>query len=204
MTSPVLPHVVLDANVLLHVYLRDLLLTDALLRRWRVRWTDPILAEVRRTIVGKGWMGEEAVAALLAAMRRTFPRAAITGYESLEGKMTNDPKDRHVAAAAAFVGADIVTFNLRHFRPRDLAPHGIIAIHPDAFLVRLHAHAPASLAASIRAQATQRRHPPLTADAYLDKLAGPVPDFARAMRATLRERNGPNRSGANRQEGEKG
>jgi len=35
--------------------------------------------------------------------------------------MTNDEKDRHVAAAAVYGEAPIIlTFNLRHFRPEHL------------------------------------------------------------------------------------
>lgn len=36
----------------------------------------------------------------IAHMARSFPDALVTGYESLIDGMTNDPKDRHVLAAA--------------------------------------------------------------------------------------------------------
>lgn len=36
----------------------------------------------------------------------------------------------------------IVTFNLRHFREEHLLPWGITAVHPDRFLVSLHAQEP--------------------------------------------------------------
>ncbi|MGA2741259.1 MAG: hypothetical protein ABSG65_27945 [Bryobacteraceae bacterium] len=53
--------------------------------------------------------------------------------------MTNDPKDRHVLAAAVQCSAPIiVTLNLRHFRPEHLNPWGIVALAPDAFLVALY------------------------------------------------------------------
>jgi predicted nucleic acid-binding protein len=49
-------------------------------------------------------------------MTRSFPDALVPGYESLVDGMTNDPKDRHVLAAAVRANAEvIVTFNRRDF-----------------------------------------------------------------------------------------
>ena len=45
-------------------------------------------------------VGEERAARLIAAMRRAFPEAIVTGYAPLVDAMTNDLKDRHVVAAA--------------------------------------------------------------------------------------------------------
>jgi predicted nucleic acid-binding protein len=47
-------------------------------------------------------------------MRTSFPDASVTGHETLIDGMRNDPKDRHVLAAAVRGNAEvIVTFNLR-------------------------------------------------------------------------------------------
>ncbi len=55
--------------------------------------------------------------------------------------MTNDPKDRHVVAAAVHCDADIiVTSNLRDFPSAALLHYDITAFHPDAFLLRLYRH----------------------------------------------------------------
>jgi len=97
--------------------------------------------------------------------------------------MTNDPNDRHVAAAAVWAGAEIATFNLRHFRPADLGPFGIRALHPDAFLMGLYPAQADTLATIVREQAAQRTDPPLALAAYLDKLITPLPRFAAAIRA---------------------
>ena len=49
-------------------------------------------------------------------MNGAFPDALVVGYEALIGKMVNDPKDRHVLAAAVRGGAEVlVTENLRDF-----------------------------------------------------------------------------------------
>lgn len=124
------PHVVLDANVIVQGRVRGLLLDAAAAKLCRVRWTEAILTEARRAAIGDLGHDPAAVDALLAALRRHFPRAAIAGYESLVDAMMNDPKDQHVAAAAAHARANVVTFNLRHFRPEHLAPFGVRALSP--------------------------------------------------------------------------
>lgn len=177
------PHVVLDANVIVQGRMRDLLLDAAAAKLCRVRWTEAILVEAQRTFIGDLGRDHNQVDALLAAMRRHFPRAAITGYESLVNAMTNDPKDRHVAAAAVQVGANVVTFNLRHFRPEHLAPFGVNALSPDAFLVDLYDVHSDSLAGIVREQAAQRQNPSLSVAAYLASLATLLPRFVAAMQA---------------------
>ncbi|MDO5705756.1 MAG: PIN domain-containing protein, partial [Paracoccus sp. (in: a-proteobacteria)] len=57
-----------------------------------------------------------------------------------------DPADLHVLAAAIDADAPlIVTLNLRDFPQRVLAPLGIRALHPDAFLLDLHRSAPQAM-----------------------------------------------------------
>jgi hypothetical protein len=61
-------------------------------------------------------------------MRRHFPEAMVSGYEELIDQMDNDPKDRHVLAAAVVAGAEfIVTANLRDFPARALEPRAVEA-----------------------------------------------------------------------------
>jgi hypothetical protein len=72
----------------------------------------------------------------IANMSRSFPDAMVTGYESLVDGMANDPKDRHVLAAAVRANAEvIVTFNIRDFPEPALKPYDITAVHPDDFLL---------------------------------------------------------------------
>ena len=69
-------------------------------------------------------------------LHKAFPEAWVEGYKTLEGGLTNDPKDRHVLAAAIKSGAQtIVTFNLKDFQSKCIDPFDIEVIHPDHFLV---------------------------------------------------------------------
>lgn len=66
-------------------------------------------------------------------MRAAFPNASVNGYQHLIAAMTNDAKDRHVAAAAVRGNAAlIVTANLRDFPPAALEQYDIEAVHEDA------------------------------------------------------------------------
>ena len=62
--------------------------------------------------------------AQLAAIRKHFPEALVTGYEPLIEALTlPDPDDRHVLAAAILCGAQqIITENLADFPEDALAP----------------------------------------------------------------------------------
>jgi len=177
------PQIVLDANVIVQALVRDLLLDADAHGLCRVRWTEAILAEAQQTLIGDFGRDPVRIDALLAAMRQHFPRAAIVGYEARIAAMSNDPKDRHVAAAAVRVGAEIATFNLRHFRSADFAPFAVRALHPDALLMELYPAHPVIFATIVREQAAQRTDPPLVLTAYRDKLVVPLPRFAATIHA---------------------
>jgi hypothetical protein len=50
--------------------------------------------------------------------------------------MTNDPKDRHVLAAAVRCGAhSIVSNNVKHFPQESLAPYGLECLTADGFIM---------------------------------------------------------------------
>jgi hypothetical protein len=67
-------------------------------------------------------------------MESMFPDALVTGYDDLIASMTNDPKDRHVLAAAVKCGAQsIVSNNVRHFPQESLSPYGLECLTADAF-----------------------------------------------------------------------
>lgn len=174
-----------DANVLVPLSVRDTILRAAESGLCQVRWTDAILAEVERTLVRQRLTTAAQAARLLEVMRTAFPDAPITGYEPAIERMTNDPKDRHVTAAAWRAQVDvIVTSNLRDFRERELAPFNLRAIHPDDLLLRLFRTDPDMMLGILRQQEHDRRKPPQTLGEILDGLAVNVPRFV----ATIRER----------------
>jgi predicted nucleic acid-binding protein len=125
---------VLDANVLYPFSLRDTLLRLAELELFTPLWSTRILEEMRRTLVEHRITAEQADR-IKEAMRQAFEEAEVDPdeIERLEPAMTNDPKDRHVVAAA--VAADsglIVTFDLDDFPVAACEPVGVEAIHRDA------------------------------------------------------------------------
>lgn len=119
-------------------------------------------------------------------MRRAFPAAEVSpaAIARLVPRMTNEPKDRHVlaAAVASSTGA-VVTFNLRHFPVDACESFGVEAVHPDRFLAGLHDLDAGAVVAAIRAQAAALRRPPVSAAELIAMLerAG-VPDFAARLR----------------------
>ena len=143
--------VVLDANVLFPFTLRDTLLRAAAADFYQLRWSSEILEEMAANLVSSSTMSAGKAARLRATMERAFPEAGVSGYEPLVAAMRNDPKDRHVAAAALEAGAQvIVTSNLRHFTQ---LPEGIDAQPPDQFLSNLFNLDPEGFIELLREQA---------------------------------------------------
>jgi hypothetical protein len=120
---------------------------------------------------------------LIDQLEHHFPEAQVTGYEKLIGVMTNDPKDRHVAAAAVHSSAQvIVTSNLRDFPEASLRKWRIEARHPDEFLVDLLGHHPAAIVSKLRDQAATIGR---TIPQLLQTLQIGVPRFAGIIGARL-------------------
>ncbi len=96
-------------------------------------------------------------------MASAFPEAMVTGHESMVDSMENDPKDRHVLAAAVHSDCEVVvTFNLQDFPASALAPHGLVAVHPDGFLLdQVDLYWPA-VRQALRRQAASTARPHLT------------------------------------------
>ncbi|CAM3349298.1 PIN domain-containing protein [Stackebrandtia soli] len=115
-------------------YLCDTLLSLAEECAYRPLWSVDILTELRRNLATR--IPQEAADRRIAQMRRYFRDAEVTGYEPLISDMPNDPKDRHVLAAAICGGAEvIVTANGSDFKAKDLQPYHIEAVSPDDFLL---------------------------------------------------------------------
>ena len=163
--------------------LRDVLLRAAEAELYRLRWSDAILDELARNLREERGLTEEQARHLLTEMRRSFPEAAVTGYERLAESMTNHPGDRHVLAAAVYASAQvIITDNLRDFPDDALAPFDIEAQTPDEFLVSLFDRHPDEMARIILALNAARRKPPEPLAATLNRLAKSAPRFVALLR----------------------
>jgi predicted nucleic acid-binding protein len=122
--------VVLDTCVLFPDYLRDTLLRLAEAEIYEPLWSADILEELRRNVAAK--MPEVKAKRLVEVMAESFPHSAVTGYATLVPDMRNDPKDRHVLAAAVCGEAHaIVTRNLRDFPAEASEPYDIEVLSPD-------------------------------------------------------------------------
>jgi predicted nucleic acid-binding protein len=172
----------LDASVIIPAPLNDTLLLAAEDRLYRVVRSDDTLEEVERNLAAAGLTTPAQAARRIAAMRRAFPRSAATGCRSLIERMTNHPKDRHVVAAAVATGVTvIVTINLRDFREKALAPHGIVAQLPDEFLLARDDRAADRMTAIVARQASILRQPSMTPLDVLDHLSPCAPRFAKRL-----------------------
>lgn len=126
--------VILDTCVLYPSYLRDTLLRLATAETYRPLWSQHIIDELSRNLEQRLEPGKTEV--LVNAMTTHFGDAMVSGYDPLIPAMTNDPKDRHVLAAAVRANASgIVTFNLSDFPSESVKPLEIDVLHPDEFLL---------------------------------------------------------------------
>lgn len=177
----------LDTCVLYPAYLCDTLLRLAEAAAYRPLWSAEVLDELRRNLIERN-IPAERVERRLANMTRSFPDALISGYESLVDGMTNDPKDRHVLAAAVRSNAEVlVTFNTRDFPEPALKPYDVAVIHPDEFLLDQLDLYPGVTLEVLRQQAASYRRVPNTVPGILSLLerAG-VQQFAAEVRRHLR------------------
>ncbi len=135
--------VLADANVLYSRVLRDYLLYAADEEIISISWSELILGEVTRHLVGNvPGFTEESGRRLTSAMNAAFPLAQVEpGAEQqrrLEGFVLPDEGDRHVLAAALAAEATVLcTANTRDF-PEDIAAFlGVEVMTPDALLIVL-------------------------------------------------------------------
>lgn len=163
---------VYDACVLYPAPLRDFLIRLALTGAFRARWTERIHDEWMRAVLLKYPDRAEALTRTRQLMNDAVPDCLVDGYEAIaQGITLPDPDDVHVLAAAIRCGASvIVTFNLKDFPAKVLAPYGIEAQHPDEFADYLFDLHPAVVVEAASRQRASLKHPPMDVDRYLDNL----------------------------------
>ena len=163
----------LDANVLYPAGLRDVLLRLADQYLYAPLWSADIHAEwMRSLLLDRPDLDAAVLERTRAVMDEYFPDAVVTGYEpSAAGLGLPDAGDRHVLAAAIRGQADvIVTGNLRDFPVGRLAPHGLVAQHPDTFVSGLFEADPGAVLAAVRGHRAALRNPPRSAADHLAAL----------------------------------
>nr|WP_255692675.1 PIN domain-containing protein [Luteimonas sp. XNQY3] len=163
----------MDANVLYPAPLRDLLLQLAVTDLFKAKWTADIHREwIEALLRNEPQRDRAALERTRDLMDRATRDNLVEGYQALIPVLTlPDPDDRHVLAAAIVGRCDvIVTQNLVDFPATALAPFGVDAQHPDAFLVN-HLHlAPGVFCASVRKVRARLKNPPYSVDEHLSTL----------------------------------
>lgn len=134
------PIAVLDACVLYPAPLRDFLTHLTLLDAFGARRTEEIHDEwIGNLLANRPDLKLEQLERTRRLMNAHTRDAIVENYDNLiESLELPDPNDRHVLAAAIRAEASvIVTFNLRDFPAKNLAPFQIEAVHPGAFAASL-------------------------------------------------------------------
>jgi predicted nucleic acid-binding protein len=164
----------LDTCVLLKPYLCDTLLSLAEAGGYCPLWSADVIAELRRNLLKRG-LKDAQVDHRLDQMTRCFPDAEVLGYRRLIPTMTNEPKDRHVLAAAVRGGAAIlVTENRRDFPAAASDPYDLEVLHQDEFLLDQLDLSPGTVLAALHQQVSRYRRAPRTVAELLTTLASPA------------------------------
>ncbi len=180
--------VVLDANFLFSARLRDLWLELATQGVTKLRFSDQIDREWTEALTRARPELSEAISRTASLMKVAFARDYIPDDElnAFPALGLPDTADEHVARAALASGAMIVTLNLAHFPTGVLDQHGLIAMSPDAALLRLAGDEPDRVLRAVCDIRSRLKSPPLSASEYAGGFepAG-CPDFAEWMRRRL-------------------
>jgi hypothetical protein len=92
---------------------------------------------------------------------------------------TNEPKDRHVVAAAIRGPCELIlTFNLKDFPEAALAPWSVAARHPQDYLLVLYEMEPSQVLACLGQIAGRRR---LEIEDVLIRLGRSIPLFSQRL-----------------------
>ena len=152
------------------------------------RWRETILEETHRALITKIGLDEQRATRRRSAMEAAFPEAEVVGFETHIEGLECHPKDRHVLAAAIAGEADvIVTFNVRDFPDNACQPHGVVAMHPEQYLLEFLASDREATMRAIAANPDRRTNPRVHLSELLARLAATVPTFANIAHQALRE-----------------
>ena len=132
------PVAFLDASVLDPSTIRSVLMFLAAFDAFRAQWSEDIHREWTAALArDRPDLDAKRIARTRALMEAHLPNAMVTGYQRrIASLVLPDPNDRHVLAAALHCKPHlIVTTNLKDFPASALEVYGLIALHPDDFIV---------------------------------------------------------------------
>ena len=167
------PIVVYDACVLYPAGLRSALMYIGLAGIVKVRWSDAIHDEwIRNVLEDRKDIPREQLERTRRLMNAAIPESSVVRYEGLIEKLElPDPDDRHVLAAAIHAEAEtIVTFNIRDFPKRVLAPYSIETRTSDSFVLRLLNAHPVQVVEALHIDRASKKRHPKSAEEYLESL----------------------------------
>jgi hypothetical protein len=166
MTGTPDPIAFLDASVLYPSLLRNILMRLALHGLFRAHWSARVHEEWSAALLrDRPDLVPARIERTRMLMDAHIQDALVEGYEHrIDALVLPDADDRHVLAAAIHCGANIiVTANLRDFPASALAPFGIEARHPDAFVLGHLEADPDDVVATLHRLRASYRNPPRTA-----------------------------------------
>lgn len=169
--------------------LSDTLLRCAEVDLYRPIWSTKVVEEAKRAICRvHPDLSESRVSWRFSNMNTAFPFSEISDkqWEGLvSGVHLPDQDDRHVVAAAAAAGADvIVTSNLKDFPVVELAEYSLEPVGPDTFLCDMLDLNPNAVQHAVRMQIRNLKRPPMSVDKLLGYLKrANVPEFVADYRS---------------------
>ena len=162
-----------DACVLYPAPLRDLLMHLSLTDLFQAKWTDEIHDEwIRNVLKNRPDLTKQQLERTRNLMNLHTRDCLVEGYQKLIPKLQlPDENDRHILAAAIRAKASvIVTYNLSDFPSSLLKEYGIIAQHPDLFIIQLIHLAPSMVCTAIKRLRLSLKNPSKTVNEYLSIL----------------------------------
>jgi hypothetical protein len=161
----------------------------ALTDLFRAKWTAQIHDEwMRNVLADRPDLIPAKVERVRILMDTHVSDCLVTGYEELIPTLAlPDPNDRHVLAAAIRGQANvIVTYNLSDFPKAVLGSYGIVAQHPDDFIVRLLGMNQEKVLGAVRDQRLSLQSPSKIPEELLDTFAQQrLPQTVAALRPFL-------------------
>lgn len=173
----------LDANILVDAQIRDIFLTVGEAGLIDVYWSEAVLDETRRALATQRDIENTRIDYLMSTIKAAFPRAIVASRNiSPVDAVLPDADDLHVLAAAVSAECDfLVTNNLRDFPAEVVAQFGLSVVNADNAIALLAQDFASHLPAIIERLVAQLRKPPITVQAFLDRLTQRAPTAARAL-----------------------